>query len=43
MSPVAEWWDIKSNVNLGRFQFQHEASCVSTHTEELWYNETVCL
>ena len=31
------------NVNLGGFQSQFEASYESSHTEELWYNETVCL
>ena len=35
--------DTKSNVKLGRFQSQLQASYVSSHTEELWYNETVCL
>ena len=39
---MAEWFDTKSNVKLGRFQSQLEASCVSSHTDELWYNETVC-
>ena len=32
----------RSDIKLGRFQSQLEASCVSSHTEEL-YNETVCL
>ena len=40
---VAERYDTKSNVKLGRFQSQFKASCVSSHTEELWNNETVCL
>ena len=40
---LAEWSDTKSNVKLGGFQFQFQASNVSSHTEELWYNETVCL
>ena len=35
--------DTKSNVKLGGFQSQLQASYVSSHTEELWYNETVCL
>ena len=35
--------DTKSNVKLGRFQSQLEASCVSSHSDELWYNERVCL
>ena len=38
-----ERYDTKSNVKLGGFQSQLEVSCVSSHTEELWYNETVCL
>ena len=40
---LAEWSDTKSNVKLGGFQSQLQASCVSSHSEELWYNETVCL
>ena len=35
--------DTKSKVKLGRVQSQLEASYVSSHTEELWYNETACL
>ena len=35
MSTVAEWYDIKSDVKLGRFQSLIEVSNVSTHTEEL--------
>ena len=38
-----EWYDTKSNVKLGRFRSQFQASYMSSHTEELWYNETVCL
>ena len=34
--------DTKSNVKLGRFRSQLQASYVSSHIEELWYNETVC-
>ena len=34
--------DTKSNVKLGGFRSQPQASYVSSHTEELWYNETVC-
>ena len=34
---LAERYDTK----LGRFRSQLQASCVSSHTEELWYNETV--
>ena len=33
----------KSNVKMGRFRSRLQASYVSSHTEELWYNETVCL
>ena len=40
---LAEWSDSKSNVKLGVFRSQLQASYVSSHTEELWYNETVCL
>ena len=39
----AERYDTKSNVKLGGFRFQFPASYVSSHTEELWYDETVCL
>ena len=31
------------NVKFGGFRSQLQVSCVSSHTEELWYNETVCL
>ena len=40
---LAERYDTKSNVNLGGFRSQFQASYVSSHTEELWYNKTVCL
>ena len=40
---LAEWYDIKSNIKLGGFQSQLQASYMSSHTEELRYNETVCL
>ena len=40
---LAERYDTKSNVKLVGFQSQLQASNVSSHTEELWYNETVCL
>ena len=40
---MAEQLDAKSSVKLGGFRSQLEASCMSSHTEELWYNETVCL
>ena len=39
---LAEWYDTKSNVELGGFQSQLQASYVSSHTEKLWYNETLC-
>ena len=40
---LAERSNTKSNVKLGGFRSQLQASYVSSHTEELWYNETVCL
>ena len=40
---LAERSDTKSNVKLGGFRLQLQASNVSNHAEELWYNETVCL
>ena len=40
---LAEQSEIKSNVKLSGFPSQLQASYVSSHTEELWYNETVCL
>ena len=40
---LAERYDTKSNVKLGGFQSQLHVSYMSSHTEELWYNETVCL
>ena len=39
---LAERSDTKSNVMLGGFRPQLQASYVSSQTEELWYNETVC-
>ena len=39
---LAKWSDTKSNVKLRGFWSQLQASYVSGHTEELWYNETVC-
>ena len=36
---LAEWYNTQSDVNLGEFQVPY----VSSHTEELWYNETFCL
>ena len=43
VSQLAERYDTKSNVQLGGFRSQLQASYVSSHTEELLYNETVCL
>ena len=40
---MAERLDSKDNPKLGGFQSQLEAYCVCSHTEESWYNETVCL
>ena len=39
----AELYDTKSNVKLGGFRSQLQASYMSSHTEELWYHETVSL
>ena len=35
--------NVNSNVNLCGFLYQLQASYVSSHTEELWYNENVRL
>ena len=40
---LAERYDTKSNVKLGGFWSQLQASSVCSHTEELCYNEAVCL
>ena len=40
---LAEWYDTKSNIKLDGFWSQLQAFYVSSHTEELWYNKTVCL
>ena len=40
---LAEWYDTKSNIKLGGFRSQFQASYVSNITEELWYNETFYL
>ena len=40
---LAERSNTKSNVKLGAFRSQLQASNVSTYIEELGYNETVCL
>ena len=40
---LAERSDSKSNVKLGGFRSQLQLSYVSSHTEESWYNESVCL
>ena len=37
---LAEWSDTKSNVKLGGFRSKLQVSYVSSHTEELWNNET---
>ena len=38
---MAERYNTKSNVKVGRISLP--AFYVSSYTEELWYNETVCL
>ena len=43
MRQVAERYDTKSNVKLGVFWSQFQATYVSSPIEELWYNETVSL
>ena len=40
---LAERYVTKSNIELGGFQSQLQVSYMSSHTEELSYNETVCL
>ena len=40
---MVEGLDTMSSVKLGGFQSLLEESCMSSHTEELWYNETVYL
>ena len=40
---MAERYDTKSNVKLGGYESKLEAPYVSSHTEDLWYNEIVCL
>ena len=40
---MAEWYKTKSNVKLDGFQSHLEASYVSSHIQELRYNETLCL
>ena len=40
---MAERLGTKSTVKLGMFRSQLEASCMSSHTEESWYNKTVYL
>ena len=40
---LTERYDNKCNVILSGFRSQLQASYVSSHTEELWFNETVCL
>ena len=36
-------WRYRSSVRIGEFRSQFEASSVSSPTEDLWFNETVCL
>ena len=36
---LAERYDTKSNIMLSGFRSQLQASYMSSHTEELWYNE----
>ena len=40
---IAELYDTKSNLKLSGFRSHLEAFCVFIHTDDLWYNETVCL
>ena len=40
---LAKRYDTKFDINMGGFQSQLKAFCVSSHTDELWYNETVHL
>ena len=40
---LAERYDTQCNVKLRWFRSQLQASYVPRHTEELWYNETVCM
>ena len=40
---LAERYDTNSNVKLGGFRSQLQASYVSSHTTKLWYNEIVFL
>ena len=37
-----EWYDTKSNIKFDGFWSKHQASYMSSHTEELRYNQTVC-
>ena len=38
---LAEQYNTKSNVKLSRFWSQLQSSYVSSHPEELWYNESL--
>ena len=40
---LAKRSDTKFNVKLGEFRSQLQVSYVCSHTQELWYNEAVCL
>ena len=42
VAEMAERLDTNSRVKISMFRSHLEASCVSSYTEELWYNETVC-
>ena len=40
---LAEQYETKSNIKLGGFRSHVQASYLSSYTEELLYNKTVCL
>ena len=41
VAEVAVRLDSMSRVKLGGFRSKIKVSCVSSHTEELWYNESL--
>ena len=43
VAEMAEQLDTVSTVILGGFRSQIDEFSVSSHTEELWFNERVCL
>ena len=43
VNEMAEWLDTKSRVKLDGLGSKFGPSCLSSHTEQLWYNETVSL